>query len=304
MANKGSKKKPPAKKTPSAKKTIASKKTPATKKSTKSARSMKNARNAPDGKQPRKQLVSKSGSTSRSWSNKDAGDLDVRVAEARKWWNALPASAKLAIMESNDFGKERNCYFPVDSCLPTCPPPPKRLTRDETPGTRGPAHASPIVCGWCDLTLANQYDAFDHYLMEVQTHALQCCLPVGNLFGDGFEIGRNEGEYKVCGKYFATRSAQRKHVNRCHFAGYEAVADIPEVLSDDGSVFGVTFSNASEDEPPRVKIPLTLTLLETLVPCLHGKLITPVPTDPKVPYYRIFQNSVVSTQNSSCPDEF
>ena len=281
------KKAPPAKKTPAAKKTTIAKKT------TMSARSLKNARNAPDGKQPRRQLVSKSRPTTHSWSDKDSSDLDTRVAEARKWWDALSTAEKRVIMESNDFGKERNCYFPVDSCLPKCPPPPKRLTREETPGTRGPARASQIVCGWCDLELANQYDAFDHYLMEVQTHAVRCCLPVGNLFGTGESVGTNEGEYKVCGKYFATRSAQRKHVNRCHFAGYEVVADIPEVSCDDDSIFGVAFSNDSEDEPPRIKIPLTLTKLETLVPFLHEQLLTPVPTHPQVPYYRKVQNSCI-----------
>ena len=262
-----------AKKAPAAKRTPAAKKTTIAKETTKSTRSLRNARNAPDGKQPRKQLVSKSRPTTH--------DLDTRVAEARKWWDALSTTDKRAIMESNDFGKERNCYYPVDSCLPKCPPPPKRLPREQTPGTRGPARASQIVCGWCDLELANQYDAFDHYLMEVQTHAVQCCLPVGNLFGTGESVGTNEGEYKVCGKYFATRSAQRKHVNRCHFAGYEVVAERPEV--------------SSEDVPPRVQIPLTLTKLETLVPFLHEQLLTPVPTHPQVPYYRKVQNFCILT---------
>ena len=158
---------------------------------------------------PRKQLVRKQ--LVKKATKKQQLD---RVSECREWWDELRQSQRDVFYRDNAFGYEGHRHYPVDTLIPLQPPPPRtgRLSRLLTPGTRGPAKYNPIVCGWCDLTLANMYDAFDHNLMERQTHALQCCLPKGIVDVRRLPIN----EYEECGTWFATRASQRSHVGNIH----------------------------------------------------------------------------------------
>ena len=123
------------------------------------------ARGSTGGLAPRKQLVKK------VTQHVEQQQQLEKVAEGRVWWNSLSTWRRNSIYLSNAYGYEQHRNHPVDALIPLQPPPPRtgRLSRALTPGSRGPTQHNPIVCGWCDLSLKDMYDAFDHNLLERQT---------------------------------------------------------------------------------------------------------------------------------------
>ena len=244
----------------------------------------KTARNSAGGKQPRVQLQKKIPEVVNPALDALKKLHDDRVAEGRQYWDSLSKVAKKAIFKGAAYGLPGEPVYPVidRKWIPTLPPPPKSLTRLETPGTRGPVGSEQIECGLCGQVLRDAFDAFDHCLLHNQTHPMKCILPK-RLVGEGkwdilagkhvykgpervwndraslLEAGQSlgqvdddVGEYLSCGFWAGTRATMNAHVNRKHF------------LADQ---------------------PMTMQALALLVPFMYHTIRTPIPAVPEHPYY-------------------